>query len=158
MTTAEISKEWGCEPRWVRDRCKEGMIPLAEKNGLQWNIPEEADKPPCTRHYAVTLLKTLLESEKGITVNFFPGKDTEKAIQAYRYLSEWAFISEISSFDRKMLHELLKIATITERGLDLINTERGDSKEYDKKTTIQKITADIGPLGASYDVTKEKQL
>ena len=150
MDTAYIAKEWGCKPRWVRDRCKEGMIPLAEKKGLRWDISEEADKPPCTRYYAVTLLETLLESSKGIIVNFFPRKNSEKAIQVYRYLSDWAFVSVISSFDREMLPELLKTVTITNRGLNLINMEKLFSKKYDKKTINERITVDLGPLGAIF--------
>ena len=158
MTTSEIARKWERKTQWVRERCKEGMIPLAEKKGGHWDVPEEADEPPCTRNYAVVLLNGIVASTKGALVNFFPGKGYEKELQVYRYLSEWGFISKIPSFDKERITELLKDATITDRGLGLIRDDNNAKKKFDKKTDTIDIGVKMGPVKASYKGAREKHI
>ena len=40
MNTKEASKKWGCSESTVREYCKSGLIPLAEKRGFNWDIPK----------------------------------------------------------------------------------------------------------------------
>ena len=41
MNTKEAAKKWKCSEKTVREYCKNGMIPLAEKTGRKWDIPDE---------------------------------------------------------------------------------------------------------------------
>lgn len=45
LTINEISKKWGLTKRQVQKMCAEGKIPGASKFGINWAIPENAEKP-----------------------------------------------------------------------------------------------------------------
>lgn len=45
LTIKEISKKWGLTRRQVQKMCAEGKIPGASKFGINWAIPENAEKP-----------------------------------------------------------------------------------------------------------------
>ncbi len=155
MTVKEIAKEWECKENWVRDRCKEKMIPLAEKKRFVWDIPSDAEKPPCTRHYAVNLLNVIMESMKGVNINFFPGKNHEKIMDVYKYLSEWAYISKIDCSNKESIELSLKKVTITERGIELINLTKENM--YDNEKTRMKAAVNVGAISMSYDTTKVRK-
>ena len=60
MNTKEASKKWGCSESTVREYCKNGLIPLAEKKGFNWDIPDEMQSlPPVTLNKAVFLMKCI---------------------------------------------------------------------------------------------------
>ena len=59
MNTSEAARKWKCSAGTVRKYCNEGMIPPAEKSTRfpwGWNVPDEACKPPVTRHKAVVIM------------------------------------------------------------------------------------------------------
>ena len=59
MNTSEAARKWKCSVGTVRKYCSEGMILAAEKNSTfpwGWDIPDEACKPPVTRHKAAVIM------------------------------------------------------------------------------------------------------
>lgn len=131
MTTKTAAKKWNCTALWVRERCKEGMIPLAEKNVI-WNIPDNADKPPCTRHRAVVLMKLLQEKNAGNDVELFPGNDMDTNIAIYKYLSNNGFITK---FKGKNIEKAIKSATVLNYGVALIASISEKAKPTVSKKT-----------------------
>lgn len=155
MTTKETADKWGCSNGWVRTRCVEGIIPLVEKKGLRWDISEDADKPPCTRHYAVNLLQLIEESQNGVDVNFFPGRNPDKVMEVYQYLSEWGFISNVDFADELEVAEKLKQSVITARGKKLMKAENPKELELSRAEQRVSVGADLGKLHASYESDKQ---
>lgn len=149
MDIKEIARKWHCSERWLVERCKEKMIPLAEKEHGRWTIPEDADKPPCTRNRAVLLLASVYQTQNGKEVNIFPG-NKQVCIESYKYLSNWGFISSVD-----YLNELeLKQAKITEKGLELMR----DEKEKNIKSSALKgikLISTITPFGPSISLELE---
>ncbi|MBQ6026394.1 MAG: DNA-binding protein [Lachnospiraceae bacterium] len=45
ITTKEASERWGISIRYVNVLCHNGKIPLAQKLGTIWAIPEDTEKP-----------------------------------------------------------------------------------------------------------------
>ena len=118
MNAEQAAKNWGCKSSWVRDRCKEGIIPLAEKKGLCWDIPEDAEKPACTRFVAVQIMNRLINNENGRNVELYPGKDKIRGKQILLYLSKCGFITRIKE---DKFEKAIKNIKVTSEGLKLIN-------------------------------------
>ena len=95
MNTKEFAKRNGISARTVAQRCRDGMIPLAEQNAgtKRWNIPEEAEMPPCTGRFAAFILENISEREKGNSPQLFPPSVAPKAVSVLRYLLRWGYIS-----------------------------------------------------------------
>ncbi len=155
MTTLTAAKQWNCSVSWVRHRCKEGMIPLAEKNGI-WDIPDTADKPPCTRHRAVVLMKLLQEKSEGNDVELFPGNDMDTFISIYMYLSGNGFITRLKG---KKVEKEIGNAKVLNAGIALITSESEDRKERSSKKS--KISAELNTkhfkVGIEYEVTSAEK-
>lgn len=133
MTPNEMAKKWECSADWVRQRCAEGMIPLAEKQkNRKWDIPETVSKPPCTRYRAVVLLKLLLEKAEGNDVELFPGNDYKTNEEIYRYLSDNGFITR---FTHKKIRKDLDNAKVLNEGKKLIENEAIKKKRQVTKRT-----------------------
>lgn len=49
ITVQEAAKKWGVTPRQVQILCKESRIEGASRMSRIWIIPENAEKPTCTR-------------------------------------------------------------------------------------------------------------
>ena len=153
MNTKETAKRWSCNRDWVGKQCREGMIPLAEKKKLGWDIPEEAEMPPCTRRYAVSLLQQIEELQNGISVSVFREKEYEKQINTYRYLSDWGFISEVSEADfsnRKQVEEKIRRSRITERGRNLIEVDKPKEQKISRKESRKNAAINLGICSCSY--------
>ena len=45
ITAQQAADKWGVALRRVQDYCKQGRIPGAERFGLNWMIPEDAERP-----------------------------------------------------------------------------------------------------------------
>ena len=130
------------------------MIPLAEKT-IKWDIPNEATKPPCTRHYTVELMKRLQEADR-LSINLFSG-NIEKCLSVYLYLSEWGFISIVDNSSRDKAVQSIKSAKMTDLRKELILKEIAATRTKEmKKTTEKKITFDAGVASGSYKVTTEE--
>ncbi|MBO6240901.1 MAG: hypothetical protein J6O61_08765 [Butyrivibrio sp.] len=140
MTTKEMAKKWDCSVDWVRQRCVEGMIPLAEKQrNRKWDIPETVCKPPCTRHRAVVLLQLLLEKAEGNDVELFPGNDYDTNEKIYGYLAENGFITR---FQYKKMEKNLDSAKVLRRGKELIESATVKRKKHISKRTTVSAEAD----------------
>lgn len=50
LTVKEIAEKWGISGRRVNLLCNEGRIEGAEKKGLMWLIPKNAEKPVDMRY------------------------------------------------------------------------------------------------------------
>lgn len=50
LTVKEIAEKWGISGRRVNLLCNEGRIKGAEKKGLMWLIPKDAEKPVDLRY------------------------------------------------------------------------------------------------------------
>lgn len=139
MNTKEFAKKNGKKTEWVRERCKEGLIPSAKKRNGRWDISEDAELPPCTGREAALILENLIERNKGIDVCLIPARMAKKGEETLRYLINWGFI-ERPTEDGSM--------RLADRGIDLLEASRRAnkaSKKSDnggKKTT--KTSFDIG--------------
>lgn len=149
MNTLAASKKWNCSMAWVRDRCTEGMIPLAEKNGI-WDIPETADKPPCTRHRAAVLLQRLQEKSEGNDVELFPGNDKDTNIAIYKYLANYGFITRLKG---KKIEKEIGAAKVLKPGLELMESEEKKKKPSVSKRT--KITGGVQTDHAKLEIEHE---
>lgn len=45
LTVKETAQKWGISGRRINTLCNEGRIAGAEKKGLMWLIPKDAEKP-----------------------------------------------------------------------------------------------------------------
>ena len=45
LSTFEIVEKWGISPRRVGILCNQDRIPVAQRAGSRWFIPEDAEKP-----------------------------------------------------------------------------------------------------------------
>lgn len=123
----------------MRERCKEGMIPSAEKRNGRWDIPEDAELPPCTGREAALILENLLERNNGMDVCLIPARMAARGEETLSYLINWGFI------ERPKADGSMRLAN---RGIELLEASRRvnkASKKSDKggkKTT--KTSFDIG--------------
>ena len=147
MRISEIAKKWDHGERWIRERCREHMIPQAEKKRF-WDIPEEATEPPCTRHYASEVMRRLDTINNGTNIKFFPSTDPEKLRTIMSYLEEWAFISADNS-------DGTAYPKVTDLGKRLMNEDAISNKKYDKRTTTKGIEVGSSGISASYEVKEE---
>ena len=50
LTVKETAQKWGISGRRINTLCNEGRITGAEKKGLIWLIPKDAEKPADLRY------------------------------------------------------------------------------------------------------------
>lgn len=95
MNTREFARKHGKTTDWIRERCKERLIPLSGKraNG-RWDIPEEAELPPCTGRFAAYLIENIAERENGRDVPLYNDSTEARAKVSIEYLLRWNFIAE----------------------------------------------------------------
>ena len=150
MNTKEISKKWHCKQRWVSDRCNEGMVPSATKIGKKWEIPEDAEKPPCAAGMATTLLENIIEIIKGNDAYVISPGMIQLGQEVIDYLSKEGFISVLES--EGSINERIKKAVVLQRGINLISKTR--------KVSIEEVEEEIRLSGVIHtgiaDVTAEK--
>ena len=58
ITVQQAAEKWGLSVRYVQSMCKGGKIPGAERFGLNWMIPEDAERPPDGRSKAGKAART----------------------------------------------------------------------------------------------------
>lgn len=122
MNTREFAKKNEKKTDWVRSRCKEGLIPTAEKKSGRWDIPEDAELPPYTGREAALILENIIERNKGIEVCLVPAKMGERGEAALGYLMNNGFISNPDDGGA---------ITVAKRGIKLI-------KLFDAKKAVKK--------------------
>lgn len=159
MNTREFAKKNGKRAESVRERCKEGMLPTAvkRKNG-RWDIPEDAEMPPCTGREAAMLIENILENAGGREVRLVPARMMRRGEAALRYLSNWGFISESGEG---------RAPVVLERGLELaarfggaVSSANG-SKTAEKRTSLGikaklELKLPIGSALAEVDYSRER--
>ncbi len=119
MNTKEAAVKWGCSETTVREYCKSGMIPLAEKKIFGWEIPDEMEKkPPVTRTKAVYLMRCISDDDLPVTRGYW---SEEKLIAALEYLSDVKFILDYEG--NVSLEEAVKRSRISTIGKELIEKE-----------------------------------
>ena len=112
MNARDFAKKNGKRAEWVRERCKEGMLPTAvkRKNG-RWEIPEDAELPPCTGREAAMLIENILERAEGKSVRLVPARMARRGEAALEYLMNWGFIAkEAASGEPVVLERGLALA------------------------------------------------
>ena len=116
MNTKEASKKWGCSESTVREYCKNGLIPLAEKKGFNWDIPDEMRSlPPVTLHKAVFLMKCIEDNVLPETSRYW---NEEKMVDALEYLSDMRFI--VNYDGHISLEQAAKKSKVSKLGKELI--------------------------------------
>ena len=125
MNTREAAEKWRCSEKTVREYCKSGMIPLAEKKVFAWEIPDEMEKkPPVTRTKAVYLMRCISDDVLPETKGYW---SEEKLIDALEYLSDVKFIIDYDGSDS--LEEAVKRSRISSIGKELIAKETKKNSE-----------------------------
>lgn len=143
-TVKEKAKEWGCSQTTVRDYCTSGIIPPAEKKGRppKWEIPDAWPKPPIGRHGLCYLLDTVCQINNGAAYSSITwGYKTDVIRQGYDYLISSAFMSTI---DTGNLESTIAEATVTPRGMSLIERENREGKSKIKFRAYTSFKADFG--------------
>ena len=137
MNTKEAAVKWGCSETTVREYCRSGMIPLAEKKIFGWEIPDEMEKkPPVTRTKAVYLMRCISDDALPVTRGYW---SEEKLIAALEYLSDVKFILDYEG--NVSLEEAVKRSRISTIGKELIAKE---SKKNIEKSIGAEISAEGG--------------
>ena len=123
MNIKEASKKWGCSESTVREYCKRGLIPLAEKRGFNWDIPDEMQYlPPITVHKAVFLMKCIEDNVLPETSKYW---NEEKMVDALEYLSDMRFI--VNYDGHSSLEQAAKKSKVSKLGKELI--KKADRKQ-----------------------------
>ena len=63
MSTFEAAKKWGISHRRVSILCNQDRIPGAQRAGIRWIIPEDAEKPSDARIKSGKYIKSKSEVE-----------------------------------------------------------------------------------------------
>lgn len=118
VTVKETSKKWNISERRIINLCNDGRIDGAYKNGMTWNIPDDATKPIDKRtNYSKLeqLKKTIviagINSEIGIALSKILLKENYKIIGLYQKNSiipedlktNNIFLKEVDYFDKQNL-------------------------------------------------------
>ncbi len=154
MKTKQIAKKWDCSERWVRDRCREGMVPSASKVGNKWEIPSEAEKPPCAAGFATMILENMIEISNGNKVNLVSPRMRRLGEEVLEYLSSEGFISIIEN--EGAIENRISNSKVLKRGIDLITKTRNVSiEDIEKKYGLSLgLTMGIVNLSLEYENSK----
>ena len=152
INASKMASRWGKSARWVQARCREGLIPFAEKPGRTWEISEEAELPPCTGIEAVVILENIIELSSGKNVDPFSSSMQERGPVIITYLCNWGFISKDGKSDD------YKSFSVLNRGAQLIAEIRKKPVEEITKRTKIAVDAKIGPVGVSAEHSIEKKV
>jgi hypothetical protein len=95
MNTKEAAKKWKCSEKTVREYCKNGMIPLAEKTGRKWDIPDERENF-LLYHLEVSLPPVMFRRKRAACRGRI--LDYRQAPDSLFYLSDMRFIIGYESY------------------------------------------------------------
>lgn len=157
-TTADMARKWGLSTSTVRRYCASGIIPSAEQNGRfgSWRIPDEAEKPPLSRHGLCFLLDTISQLNNGVKHKDLKwGYKEDTIIAGYDYLIGCAFMSSIAT--NNLENELIN-ARVTPRGEELIKRENDESKgKTNYKAYISgKVSVGVASIEAGIELTNKE--
>lgn len=155
-SVAQTADEWQVSRKTVIKYCKQGMVPLAEKNGYQWIIPIEARKPLLTRYAAVRMMYFLTVFSEGGKPNLMKtGLSRYQVDNSYPFLEEMGFITEMQEGDT--LQDQLKGVYITTLGKELIDKENYDRRCKGQLEISGKLKISTGIINAELDGKYKKQ-
>lgn len=155
MNVKQAADKWQVKESTVKKYCKEGMIPLAEKIGMRWEIPDECEKPLVTRHTAAVLMTFITQFEIGARPNLSRlGIKADDIEAVYPFLADMGFISRLNAADS--LAEKLQGVRVLSSGLALIERE---NEVLRKKGGLQisgdvRLNAGIMQVGANLKYEK----
>ena len=155
IAAKETAKRWHCTPRWVSSRCREGMIPSASLIARRWDIPEDAEEPPCAIGRAATILENILELQAGNEVFVYSPATKEASTKIIGYLSREGFISAIKSTEN--IDEELSRIRVLNRGVNLIARARKKTAEEVEQRIKVTGELNIGVAKTSIEYEKKKK-
>lgn len=139
MNTSEAAKKWKCTADTVRKYCSEGMIPLAEKNSTfpwGWSIPDEACKPPVTRHKAVVIMCMASAAREGGEVNLKTLGFPENLVRdAFQYLQDCGFIKMYDA--QSEITEAMKTIQVLQLGEKLVEADEASKAKVKKSAEVE---------------------
>lgn len=91
MTIKEAAATWGITERRVNELCKAGRIPGAYKEGKQWFIPNDAQKPLDKRSHKDTVSLAVPAAKKPLPIGV---SDYRDACTNYYYVDKTLLIKE----------------------------------------------------------------
>ena len=124
MTIREAHDAWEeYTENGIREFCKYQFIPMAEKRGIFWFIPDDAEKPPVSAHSFIVLMESIAEFNAGGNPDVCrKGLPKHKVKDALYYLSGFGFIA---GYDEKLDYpEILKKVSLLEKAYPIINKHR----------------------------------
>lgn len=139
MNTSEAAKKWKCTVDTVRKYCNEGMVPFAEKSACfpwPWNIPDEACKPPVTRHKAVVMICMANAVHEGGKVNIKTLGISENLVRdAFQYLQDCGFIAKYDA--QSEITEAMKAIQILPLGEKLVEADKASKTKVKKSADVE---------------------
>ena len=150
----EIKGEWGCSASTIREYCRSGIIPPAEKVGrpMRWAIPNGWPKPPMTRHGLCFLMERIELLKEGVSFDAIRwGYSYEKVVAGFDYLVQAGFISTVDTSE--LATSLLK-AKITTMGNELLKREKNENGVTTKTTVSAGVKVNLGVV--STEIKKER--
>lgn len=137
MTVREAHVLWNESIFWVRERCREDMIwDVKKTKGNQWEIPDDAEKPPCTFAGMCKYLHLIKDVSSGVDVNLFPGKDLHKNEMIYRYLSDYGYITKLPAVIDEAALKKAKVASQGEVALKKYDDAKASTKTKEKEVRV----------------------
>lgn len=137
MDATQAAEKWGCSASTVREYCRSGLIPPAEKSikfPFKWDIPDEWEKPPLTRVGLCELIEKIEQIKEGVKFESIKwGYSIEKIREGYAYLIGYGFIS---TFDLDKMESELDNVSLTKRGKELLERKVQESHQKAKETHI----------------------
>lgn len=137
MTIREAHDAWGeYSENCIREFCQYQFIPMAEKSGVFWLIPDDAEKPPVSANSFIVLMESIAELSAGGNPDVCrKGLPKNKVKDALYYLSGFGFIA---GYDEKLEYpEILKRVSLLENAYPIIN-------KYRKKKNLPDIEVSRG--------------
>ena len=129
-------KSWGYSNSVIAKMCKEGIIPLAEKEdkSRRWTIPDAQTRPPFSSWqkycYLMHCIALAHDEDLDVTKIKWGGIPIDQVREGYKYLIEYSFIR---SFDVNDL-ENIKDTYVTSDGEAAIEAYNKKREEKNKKT------------------------
>lgn len=125
MNTKQAGVKWGVNHKTAGEYCRQQIIPGAEKVGRNWDIPDNAIKPPLSRNKLALILDNIVQVKYGGIIDWETfGFDDSSLFEGCNYLTLLGCMAgwDVNAPDKAAL----SLATITPRGEELINARRED--------------------------------
>ena len=158
MNTNEAAEKWKYSVKMLRSFCDYEYIPLAEKEGFRWKIPNKAVRPPLTVERALNLLAMIDQIKEKASPDFsIFGISLRTIRNAYDYLADIAWCSKVKWVIEGGVIDFnasLEKVTITPLGREKIRKK--ELTRQKKKKYGGKVTVPIGP--AAVEVFQETEV